>query len=176
MRPILASSCALATTAAEARYRIDRPIQGRPGARIIALDGGAGAIVRRVAGDTWSGARFFTLTDASSTNGSGPHENGTGPDITLNRVSGGQTQLQDELADADVAVMVATAHADAATASAASAIGRACARRGIMTAGLVMGDRWEIGETLTALRPYSQVLVVSTDDHDLDDMLAALRA
>ncbi len=47
-RPILGSSCARATTAAEMRYRIDRPIRGRRGARIIGLDAGAAAIVEQI--------------------------------------------------------------------------------------------------------------------------------
>jgi len=52
-RPILGSSCARATTAAEMRYRIDRPIGGRRGARIIGLDAGADAIVERISHQQW---------------------------------------------------------------------------------------------------------------------------
>ena len=59
-RPILGSSCARATTAAEMRYRIDRPIRGRRGARIIGLDTGADAIVeRRVSAEGQEGMTAF---------------------------------------------------------------------------------------------------------------------
>ena len=61
MRPVLLSSCAKATTAAEARFRIDVPIEGRRGARVVALDDDAATIARRLARQQWNGARFFTL-------------------------------------------------------------------------------------------------------------------
>ncbi len=38
LQPILESSCARATSAAEMRYRINRPIAERKGVRVIALD------------------------------------------------------------------------------------------------------------------------------------------
>jgi hypothetical protein len=69
--------------------------------------------------------------------------------------------------------MVATTDGDPA---AAEAIGRACARRGIMTAGLALGDRDAVAGTVMALRPHAQVLLVSSDDQDLNEMLTALRA
>lgn len=46
--PILASSCARAATADEARYRIDRPIPGRA-ASLVALDDGAAEILEQLA-------------------------------------------------------------------------------------------------------------------------------
>jgi hypothetical protein len=146
MRPILASSCARAATAEEARFRIDRPIGGRR-ALVVALDDGAADVVDRVAERPWGAARFFR-----------------NPDIPA---------VTEELADADVAIMVATADADA---GAASAIAQACARRGIMTAGLILGERSEAAAAVSALRPYARNLMVTNDEDDVAAVLTALRA
>jgi hypothetical protein len=80
---------------------------------------------------------------------------------------------QRELADADVAIMIATADADGAT---AGAIARACAERGIMTAGLILGDRLDVGDAVSALRPYARNLMVTEDEDDVAAVLTALRA
>jgi hypothetical protein len=175
-QPILASSCAQATTAREARYRIDAPIAGRRGARIVALDDRAATIVRRAAQQPWNGARFFTL-EVGAPGAQGPAAllpDGDGsPDIALHRTDGSSSRLTDELSEADVAIMVATTDGNA---EAAEAIGRACARRGIMTAGLALGERRAVAGTILALRPHAQVLLVSGDDEDLAEVLTALRA
>jgi hypothetical protein len=144
-KPILASSCARAATAAEARYRIDRPIGGRS-ARIVALDAAAADVVLRVAQLPWGASRFYA--DAARFDAR-------------------------ELEDADVAIMVATADADGAV---AGAIARACAERGIMTAGLVLGDRDDVGDAVAALRPYARNLMVTDDEDDVAAVLTALRA
>ena len=144
--PILASSCARAATAEEVRYRIDRPIAGRS-ARVIALDAAAAAIVARVAEMPWGASRFFA--------------------------NASEFRPEDELADADVAIMIATADADGDT---ASSIARACVERGIMTAGLILGDRLDVGEAVAALRPYARNLMVTEDVDDIAAVLTALRA
>jgi len=144
-QPILASSCARAATAEEARFRIDRPIGGRS-ARIIALDAAAAGVVARVAELPWGGSRFYA--DAASFD-------------------------ERELDDADVAIMIATADADGAT---AGSIARACAERGIMTAGLILGDRLDVGDAVSALRPYARNLMVTEDEDDVAAVLTALRA
>jgi hypothetical protein len=145
VKPILASSCARAATAEEARYRIDRPIGGRS-ARIVALDAAAAEVVNRVAELPWGASRFYP--DASAFD-------------------------DRELDDADVAIMIATADADGAT---AGAIARACAERGIMTAGLILGDRLDVGEAVSAVRPYARNLMVTEDEDDVAAVLTALRA
>jgi hypothetical protein len=145
-RPTLLNSCARAATAAEARFRIDRPIGGRS-AVIVALDDEAASVVDRVAERPWGGARFF------------PAPHGAG--------------LFEALADADVAIMIATADADA---DAASAIAGTCAERGIMTAGLVLGERLEVGAAVSALRPYARNLMITDDEDDVAEVLTALRA
>ena len=140
------SSCARAATADEARYRIDRPIAGRS-ARVVALDAAAAEVVRRVAAMPWGASRFYP---SASTFDPGR-----------------------DLEDADVAIMVATADADG---DAAAAIARACVERGIMTAGLVLGNRLDVGDAVSALRPYARNLMVTEDVDDVAAVLAALRA
>jgi hypothetical protein len=140
------SSCARAATAEEARYRIDRPIAGRS-ARIIALDAAAAEVVLRVAELPWGASSFFP--DAST------------------------FDIQADLADADVTIMIATADADGET---AASIARACAERGIMTAGLVLGDLADVGDAVSVLRPYARNLMVTEDEDDVAAVLTALRA
>jgi hypothetical protein len=142
-RPILASSCALAATAEEARFRIDRPIGGRS-ALVVALDGEAADIVDRVAEKPWRGARFLRTADSSF-----------------------------DLEDVDAVVMIATAEADA---EAAAALAEACFERGIMTAGLILGEGAEVAAAVSALRPYARNLMVTEDEEDVAEVLTALRA
>jgi hypothetical protein len=69
--------------------------------------------------------------------------------------------------------MVATADADA---EAAQAIARACAERGIMTAGLILGEQLAVAGAVAALRPYARNLMVTNDEDDVAEVLRALRA
>jgi hypothetical protein len=159
VRPTLLNGCARAATAAEARFRIDRPIPGRS-ARVIALDGGAAAVVRRIAEEPWSDARFLVCEDRSA-------------DIVLRGADGSASALSEQLAGADVAILIATS-ADGS--GAAAEIARACDRRGVMTAGLIVGERLEVEAGVSALRPYAPVLLVTEDEDDLPELLTALRA
>ena len=146
MRPILANSCALAATAEEARFRIDRPIAGRI-ALIVALDCDAAAVVERVAERPWGAARFF-------------------PDAA-------QLRLAEELADADVAILIGTAAAHADT---AAAVASACAERGVMCAAVVLGEQHEVASATAALRPFARNLLITEDEDDVAAVLTALRA
>ena len=170
-RPTLLNGCAQAATAAEARFRIDRPIGGRS-ARVIALDEGAAEVVHRVADLPWGGARFLTYAGRTAP-ASGNGSNTSSADILLRAADGSGTRLSEELTDADVAIMIATAEAGP---EAASAIAQACALQGIMTAGLILGDRLEVGAAVSALRPYARVLMVTDDEDDVPAVLTALRA
>jgi hypothetical protein len=169
MHPILANGCARAATAAEARYRIDRPIAGRS-ARVVALDEGAAAVVRRVAEQPRSDARFFVAEGPASGAGAA---NGAAADVVLRAIDGTTSLLSDELPDADVAIVVATSDDGA---GAASTIAHACDALGIMAAGLILGDRLEVGAAVSALRPYAPVLLVTDDEGDVSEVLTALRA
>jgi len=169
MRPILLNSCAEATTAAETRFRIDVPITDGRAARIVALDEGAAVVVRRVAEQHWSGARFFTGVDRTPQ----LNDNRESTDVVLRATDGSQSRLDEQLAGADLVVMIATADDGA---KAASAIGDACTLRGIMTAGLILGERREVGGAVSALRPHARVLMVTKDEQDVSEVLTALRA
>jgi hypothetical protein len=167
-RAVLASSCARATSAAEMRFRIDRGIEGRKGARVIGLDDGADAIIGRVSRRPWGHARFFTLvgpTDAVAIRDSAS--------VALRDTDGTESSLLKELETADVLMMIATTNSDRA---AASVIGAACTVRAITTAGVVIGERSSVSATVSSLRPHARVLMTSKDEQDVVDLLTALRA
>jgi hypothetical protein len=166
VRPILLNACGSAATADEARFRIDRPIGGRS-ARIVALDEEAAEVARRAAEQPWHDARFYTAGDPA------PPGDSTSPDIALRTADGAELRLSEELEGADVTIMIATSDDGA---EAASVIAQACARRGIMMAGLILGDRHKLGAAISALRPYAPVLMVSGDEDDVSEVLTALRA
>jgi hypothetical protein len=147
-KPILANACAMAATAEEAAFRITREIGSRS-ALILGLDAAAYGVVDRVAERPWGAARFFH-----------------GDQLTGDA-------LERELDDADVAIMVATADADG---DAAAAIARAAWERGIMTAGLILGEQPAVAGAVSALRPYARNLMVTNDEDDVAEVLRALRA
>lgn len=159
-QPTLLSSCARATTAAEARFRINAPAFTRRNSRVIALDGQAAAVVREMAGGSWGGGHFLVF------------ESAVPDDILLRRADGGTALLSEELDGADTVVMVASAEGSA---GAASAIGDAAAARGIMSAGLVIPGEAPADGVVSALRPNAMVLVVLREAADVPEVLSALR-
>jgi hypothetical protein len=170
-RPTLLSSCARATTAAEARYRISAPEFTHRSCRVIALDRWSAAIVRDTAAKPWGGGHFLVFESAL-------------PDDALLRRAPGEgadrnaatALLSEELDGADTVVMVASAEGSA---GAASLSGDAAAARGIMSAGLVVpGQAQEAPSSdgiVSALRPNAMVLVILRDATDLPEVLSALR-
>ena len=176
-QPTLGSSCAVAATAAEARYRISYPDTARRNSRVIALDVEAAAVVRRLAGQHWNGGHFLIFENVAPPNGSGLDA----ADARLRRPDGTGVLLSAELRDADLVVMLAGVHASA---EAASVIGDACATRSIMSAGLVIPGGGIPGggaagegadEVVSALRPNAMVLVILQDRDDIPEILSALR-
>jgi hypothetical protein len=160
------SSCARAASAAEARFRIDRPIAPSRAGRVIALDEQAAQVLARTARLEWANARFYVCESA-----------GEDPDsVVLRGIDGGPATLADELASASVVVMIATSDAGA---DCAYALGKACWERGIQTAGLVIGDGTHSGTAaaaaVAALRPHARVLLPDADEDDVVDLLTALR-
>src|SRR5262245_14144843 len=99
VRPILGSSCAKATSAAEMRFRIDRPIRGRRGARIVGLDAGADLIVERIAREPWGNARFFTLAEPTE-----DLADVGSASVTLRGADGKKSSLLTQLDEADVMI------------------------------------------------------------------------
>jgi hypothetical protein len=161
------SSCARAATAAESRYRIDRPIRPARAARIIALDTPAAEIARGAAQVEWASARFLVCEGVGG---------GAVGELLLRGIDGEPAVLDEVLGGADVVVMLATGDSGAGC---AYAVGKACWERGIMTAGLVLGDgseAEEADEAVAALRPHARVLLPTADESDLTELLSALRA
>jgi len=92
----------------------------------------------------------------------------------LSDLAGRTKDLIDEVAAADLVVMVASAGEDA---QAASLIGEACQLRHVMTTALVLGGSQTAGEATSAqLRPFADMLVVAASEDYIADMLTALRA
>jgi hypothetical protein len=160
-RPILLNSCALASTAAEARYRIQARPQTPRASRVVGLDPGAAGVVRQLSARPWHAATFFQAGVPA----------GQRADLVLDN-GRGRVLLRDELRDADFVLMIATGDEGAA---AASAIGNACLERGIMTAGIVLGGD-PARAAVTALRPYARVLLVTEDPEDIVEIMSAVGA
>jgi hypothetical protein len=168
IRPRKLSSCARAATAAEARFRMVGSTPSPRRSRIVALDEHAADVVRRVAAGHLGDARFLTHrpgTPIATANG--------GAGVVLAGEDGDPVDLDDELDEADMIVLVASTDDGAA---AASTIGDAATRRGIMTSGLVLSGGRSAGAAIRALRPHARVLLRSEDEDDLPDVLTALRA
>lgn len=160
-RPTLLNSCAYAATSTEARFRLTgRPRVARA-TRVIALDAGAADMVHRLAALPWPGVRFLCYEPDGRERA----------EIVLTRLDGVQVWLCAELTDADFAMMVATGDDGA---SVAAAIGDACTRRGIMTAGLIVGDGGQARAAGRALRPHARVLLTSSDEDDAAAILSAV--
>lgn len=169
MHPTLHNSCAYAATAAELAYRIDAPVTLRRAARVIALDQGAAQVMTDLFHPERGGTRLFYWDSAAQV----LEEPGHLDDLVLRAADGATTRLSAELADADIAVMVATGGAGA---PAAAVIGGACSLRGIMTVGLAIAEGADSDAAVLGLRPHARVLIVSADASDVPDLLHALRA
>src|SRR6202034_3974016 len=95
----------------------------------------------------------------------------------LNDLAGRTKDLVDEVNSADLVVMVATAGENVA---AAAIIGEACSVKHVMTTALILGGAASSDETiskmLAQLRPHVMMLVISSADEYIKDMLTALRA
>jgi hypothetical protein len=168
------SESARMSSAAEARFRVDYPNSKARAVKVIALDAPSEQVVKRVAKRAWQRATFFT-----SLKFDGAPRDGDGWTMRawLSDLAGRTKTLIDEIASADLIVMVAGA---GTTAQAAAVIGEACAVRKVMTTALIIGSEHtsdeELSKTLASLRPYASMLVIANGDDYIDEMLAALRA
>jgi len=168
----MASESARATSAAEARYRIDAPNSQPRTVKVIALDVAAERVVKRIARRPWRRATFFTsLSDAGAPRGAWSMQ------AWLGDVAGRAMDLVAEIASADLVVMVAAA---GGSPPAASVIGEACALNRVMTTALIVDAPAQtdaaLARTLAALRPYASMLVVTDGEDYIEGMLEALRA
>jgi hypothetical protein len=168
------SESARMASAAEARFRIDAPNSKPRAIKIIALDTPAERVVKRLAQAKWNQASFFTASTFSGAPAKGESFSMTG---WLSDVAGRTKNLIDEVASADLVVMVATA---GESAHAAAIIGEAASAKRINTTGLIVGANAvsdeALSKTLGQLRPWSLMLVIASADDYIEDMLVALRA
>lgn len=168
----MASQSAMATTAAESRFRIDIPNSRVRSSLVVGLEKSSLPVFSELARQEWNDARFRTVVSelVSTDLTIGPD------DLLLQSPDGAFSRLSDELPDMDVVVMFARSGDPA---EAAARIGRACFGRNMMTAGFVLEqdqDRHGLEKTLSAVRPYVISLVVGPDKESLGETLSAIRA
>lgn len=168
------SESARMSSAAEAKFRINSPNSQPRAVKVIALDAVSERIVKELAGSPWQRATFLT---ASAFSAAPRREERFSMDGWLNDLAGRTKNLMDEVNGADLVVMVATAGENA---SAAAVIGDACNVKRVMTTALILGSAASSDETLSKmlaqLRPHVMMLVISSADEYVKDMLTALRA
>jgi hypothetical protein len=196
------SESARMSSAAEAKFRIDAP-NSRPRAiKVIALDAPSERIVKELAASQWQRASFLTASAFSGAPRRGERfSERFSLGGWLNDLAGRTKDLVDVVDTADLVVMVATAGENAA---AAAIIGEACNVKHVMTTALILEpppyhpplagegksmnppplageDRVGVSDEvlskmLAQLRPHVMMLVISSADEYVKDMLAALRA
>jgi hypothetical protein len=168
------SESARMSSAAEAKFRIEAPNSRPRAVKVIALDAASERVVKELARDSWQGASFLTAS-AFAGAGNAPERFSLGG--WLNDLAGRTKNLVEEIAAADLVVMVASA---GESAGAAAIIGEACAVRHVMTTALILGTVSSSDEALSKmlaqLRPHAMMLVISSADEYIKDMLTALRA
>ena len=167
------SESARMSSAAEARFRVDYPNSKPRVVKVVALDAASERVVKRVAQQGWQRATFFTSIKFEGAARSGESWS---MQAWLSDLAGRTKALVEEVAAADLVVMVSSA----GTSAQAAVIGEACAARKVMTMALIIGSEQrsneELSKTLAALRPYASMLVIASDDEYIEEMLAALRA
>lgn len=168
------SESARMSSAAEAKFRIDRPNSQPRAVKVIALDPASEAVVKELAAVPWQRASFLT---ASAFAGAPPRGGRFSMGGWLNDLAGRTKDLVDEVNSADLVVMVATAGENAA---AAALIGEACNLKHVMTTALILGgpaaSDQMLSKMLAQLRPHAMMLVIASADEYVRDMLTALRA
>jgi hypothetical protein len=168
------SESARMSSGAEAKFRIDRPNSQPRAVKVIALDAPSERVVKELAASPWQRATFLTATAFS---GAPRRDERFSMGGWLNDLAGRTKDLVDEVNTADLVVMVATAGESAA---AAAIIGEACNVKHVMTTALVLGGASSSDEMLSKmlvqLRPHAMMLVISSADEYIKDMLTALRA
>jgi hypothetical protein len=172
------SESARMSSAAEAKFRIDRPNSRPRAVKVIALDTQSERIVKELAQAPWQRASFLTASSFSGAPRRGePFSEPFSLGGWLNDLAGRTKDLVDEVNSADLVVMVATAGENVA---AAAIIGEACSVKHVMTTALILGSATSSDDTmskmLAQLRPHAMMLVIASADEYIKDMLTALRA
>jgi hypothetical protein len=170
------SESARMRSAAEARFRVQAPNSTPRAIRVIALNAGGEAVVRRLAGSGWKHATFFTAASAGVPGGRGDVSLASADDA-LHDLAGEIRSVTTEVDNADLVVLVA---GPGGHAQAASLIGQACSLRRVMTTAFIVGvasaSEQALSKTLAQVRPWSLMVVIADSDDYIDDMMTALRA
>jgi len=168
------SESARMSSAAEAKFRIAAPNSKARAVKVIALDLPSERIVKELAQSSWQRASFLTASAFSGAPRRGERFSMGG---WLNDLAGRTKNLLDEVEGVDLVVMLASAGENAV---AAAIIGEACNLKHVMTTALILGGASSNDETpskmLAQLRPHAMMLVISSADEYIKDMLRALRA
>lgn len=168
------SESARMSSAAETRFRVDYPNSKARVVKVVALDAPSEQVVKRVAQRAWQRATFFTSIKFE---GAARGGESWSMQAWLGDLAGSTKALVEEVAGADLVVMVSTA---GSSAQAAAVIGEACAARKVMTMALIIGSEQQsddaLSKTLATLRPYASMIVIANGDEYIEEMLSALRA
>lgn len=170
--PTMLSSCARASTAAEARFRVNYPNSTPRTSRIVALDALAAEAMFAITEDPWNNAHFLALSSAGDVDPAKTPASG----LPLSHPDGSAADLAAELDGADLVVLIA---GEGRSAGAAEVIARECFGRNIMCAGLVLAEgksETALDKVVNSIREYTRVLVVARDGDYVPAMLTALRA
>src|ERR1700712_4141905 len=103
------SESARATAAAESRYRVAAPNSLPRTVKIVALDAKSEGVVKHLAQQSWRSAGFFTASAFSDV----PHTAEFSMQGWLSDLTGRTKNLIDEVASADLMVMIASAGGNA---------------------------------------------------------------
>src|ERR1700742_1943516 len=167
------SESARASSAVEARFRINAP-NSRPRAiKIIALDRPSEGVVKRLAQPSaWGNATLLTALAGTPA----PDERFS-VSGWLGDLAGHTKDLLNEINGADQVIMIATA---GEALDAVSIIGEARSLKRVMTTALILSppsaSDEALARSLAQLRPWSLMLVVASAEDYITDMLVALRA
>jgi hypothetical protein len=162
----MSSDSARASSAAETRFRIDAANSRQRTVKVVALDTLSEAVVGRLAGAEWGGARFSAAALAAAP--------GTDREVATGDVGGrGDPLTAGE--GTDLVALVATAGEDLAP----CVVGEAC-RMGATTIAFVLTGpstaREALSRTLAQLRPWTLMLTIAEDADCISEVLRALRA
>ena len=145
------SESARATSGAESRFRVESGATISRRVRVVALDAASDRLVLRLSKGSWGSVTFVPHADAAR----------RGPD---------------DIAAADLVVMVVSAGSDA---GAAARIGQACSDMRTHTATFVVRPSSATDEalsrTLAQVRPWSLMVVVASDEAYVEDLLRSFR-
>jgi hypothetical protein len=168
------SECARMTTAREAAFRVDYSNSAPRAIKVVALDEPSIGLVRELAQLGWRNATFFRSIAAEWDPARPP---GAPVHASLIDLAGNRRDLVEEVASANLLVMISTAGGGA---EAASLVAEACSLKRVMITGLLLASEEstdeDVSHTLRTLRPHAPMLVVSSEEEYVAAMLTALRA